>query len=526
MHKVMLVDDEGYARQGLRTMIDWEDCGFEVCGEAEDGEEALRLIGELSPDLVITDIRMPEVSGLELIRSVREQGNDSVKFIIVSGYGDFAYAQQAIKFGVRDFILKPVDDGEVTGALRELAGQIEKESRDPGAAVPPVRAALDKLLRGDAPAEAGAEYARLLGVPQSAACGYLLVEAHCPALSAESAVEDVEAKDSLGAAISAAAASLGLKHDPSCVDRPRPGLYGLAVHLAPADAGTTLEGLAERLAARLGSRLGRPFTVYAGGQAESAAGLRVSRQEAMEAMQYRFAYPERRALCRSALRGEELRRMEFDPSEHAALNERLEDGDPLLRQEAVRRIFERFREQRFAPDAVHHAISRFAFGAIAAIRSLGGDEKELRSLEPLLAWRDRPLSPDGLRERFAAFVEESRELTSRLRSSGAKGDIARIKQYIDSRFHEEISLKSIAARFYLNPVYLGQLFKKSYGVYFNDYLLQLRIQQAKLLLRQTEKRVYEIARCVGFDNPDYFICKFEKVEGKSPTAYRNELKTG
>ncbi|QJC51105.1 response regulator transcription factor [Paenibacillus albicereus] len=530
MHKVMLVDDEGYARQGLKTMIDWKGCGYEVCGEAEDGEEALRLIGELSPDLVITDIRMPEVSGLELIRSVREQGNERVKFIIVSGYGDFAYAQQAIKFGVRDFILKPVDDVEVTDALRELAGQIEKDAREAGAAVPPIRSALDKLLRGEPPRDAGTAYARLLGVPERAPCGYLLVEAHPSPDAVKAGADNAEAEadaqgeDRLAEAISAAAAALGLKHDPSCVDRSAPGLYGFPVHPDPA-AGAALEGLAERLAVRLGARLGRLFTVYAGCPAESPSGLRASRQEALEAMQYRFAYPERRALCRSALNGEELRRMELEPSEHAALNERLEDGDPLRRQEAVRRLFERFREQRFAPDAVHHALSRFAFSAIAAIRSLGGDEKELRSLEPLLAWREEPVSPDGLRERFAAFAEESQELASRLRSRSAKGDIARIKQYIDSRFHEDISLKSIAARFYLNPVYLGQLFKKSYGVYFNDYLLQLRIQQAKLLLRRTDKRVYEIARSVGFDNPDYFICKFEKVEGKSPTSYRNELKT-
>lgn len=153
MHKVMLVDDEGFARQGLRSMIDWEACGYEVCAEAEDGEEALRMIGEHAPDLVITDIRMPVLSGLELIRAVRGTGNRSVKFIIVSGYGDFSYAQQAIKFGVRDFILKPVDDAEMMEALQGLAAQIEKDEQAGERSSRQSRTALESLLRGMPPAK-------------------------------------------------------------------------------------------------------------------------------------------------------------------------------------------------------------------------------------------------------------------------------------------------------------------------------------------------------------------------------------
>nr|WP_255807778.1 helix-turn-helix domain-containing protein [Cohnella mopanensis] len=86
-----------------------------------------------------------------------------------------------------------------------------------------------------------------------------------------------------------------------------------------------------------------------------------------------------------------------------------------------------------------------------------------------------------------------------------------------------MSLKSISKRFYMNPVYLGQLFKKTYGVYFNEFLLHIRIDEAKKQLRQTNKRVYEIAANVGFGNADYFVSQFEKVEGKTPTEYKNAM---
>jgi two-component system response regulator YesN len=89
---------------------------------------------------------------------------------------------------------------------------------------------------------------------------------------------------------------------------------------------------------------------------------------------------------------------------------------------------------------------------------------------------------------------------------------------------ENISLKSIAAQFYMNPVYLGRLFRKSYNQYFNEYLLNLRIQEAQKLLRQTDLRMYEVAARIGFQNADYFVTQFEKIVNMSPTAYRNLLK--
>ncbi|MNE88960.1 Bifunctional transcriptional activator/DNA repair enzyme AdaA [compost metagenome] len=96
-----------------------------------------------------------------------------------------------------------------------------------------------------------------------------------------------------------------------------------------------------------------------------------------------------------------------------------------------------------------------------------------------------------------------------------------MKKYIDTHYKENIYLKGIAAEFHMNPVYLGQLFRKSYGIYFNEYLLSLRIEEAKRLLRQTKKRMYEIAELVGFQNADYFATQFEKLENMTPTDYRN-----
>src|SRR5690554_5693644 len=114
MHKVLIVDAELFVRKGLINLIDWSSLQFQICGEAENGQQALDLIKQLSPDLVIVDIRMPLLDGLELIRQVNTEGGHQPFFIILSGDPDFSYAQQALSFNVSNYILKPVDEDELT----------------------------------------------------------------------------------------------------------------------------------------------------------------------------------------------------------------------------------------------------------------------------------------------------------------------------------------------------------------------------------------------------------------------------
>lgn len=126
MYKVVLADDETIALEGLRTLTDWGELGFEVCGACENGEEALAAIIRSSPDLVITDIRMPGIDGLELIRRVRSLDMEQPVFIVLSGYGEFEYARTAIRYGVRHYLLKPVMDAEWDKVLTDITDELEQ----------------------------------------------------------------------------------------------------------------------------------------------------------------------------------------------------------------------------------------------------------------------------------------------------------------------------------------------------------------------------------------------------------------
>src|SRR5512139_3714945 len=127
-YKVFFVEDEIITREGIRDNVDWQASGFEFCGEAADGEIALPLLRTAQPDVLITDIKMPFMDGLQLSKIIRER-MPWIKIIILSGHDEFEYAQKAISLGVNDYLLKPVTAQKLQVTLQKLALQLDKERR-------------------------------------------------------------------------------------------------------------------------------------------------------------------------------------------------------------------------------------------------------------------------------------------------------------------------------------------------------------------------------------------------------------
>jgi two-component system response regulator YesN len=522
MFKVILVDDEMFTRKGLIKLIDWEACGYQVVGEADNGEDALELIGDIQPDLVITDIRMPVLDGLELIRRVTDEGKANPVFIILSGYNDFNYAQKAVRYGVHDFVLKPIDEIEFTETLQALRIKLSHDLEDRNLKDNLLTGAMIETLILDHPDNTFlAEWEERLMLNQVNGLYYMFAELNDIHLCSESGM--YPSLSGFKEILQRTLQRITGGNQPFYLHehRNRIGFIIPDSTLNPYQG--EIREFAEYLLHELKTECEYRIFLYAGGKVGGLADIRDSYRSAKEALQYKYVHDDTGIVIHDGGTMQALQYKSLDDKLFSQLVEQVEEMALEKLKDTIVAIFDTFRDNSFAPEAVKTNIHQCVTRINKIIHEMDGDERDISTLNMLLDWHDMNLSLSELRRIFMTFAEESGRYIADLRKKKQCGDIQKIRSYIEANYQENISLKSIAAEFYINPVYLGQLFKKTYEMYFNEFLQQLRINEAKRLLRQTDLRIYEVAERVGFGNSDYFVTRFEKIEGLTPSEYRNSL---
>ncbi|MDY8022383.1 response regulator [Paenibacillus polymyxa] len=533
LHRAIVVDDETFTRKGLLQLMDWQACGFEIVGEADNGEDALELISRIHPDLVITDIRMPVLDGLELIRSVLEQSTEHPEFIILSGYSDFAYAQQALRYGVHDFILKPIDEGDFSATLRKLSERLHREQQNAQRYQNHhTGGLLETVIMNQVDDTSVTHWEQQLCLGEATYMYYVLVELNDqhPWRSGDDGV-----MLSLFQLRELIEQALHLLMD---------GKYPLYVHehrnriglIVPDFFLECFEGKVEVFMKALQreiegmkplkDQLGSRVFIYAGKPVNRLQNIQQSYASAKEAVLHKYIHDHSGIVTYLQ---EAMPPLHYKNIHQDVLDRLTEQVEELRLDElrgTVDYLFSSFREEYYAPEAMKMSLHQCVLSIVRVIQNMQGNERSLQSLEPMMNWQDMNLSLGELQRLFTAFAEESGRYIGVLRKDCQQGGIQNIRAYIEQHAAENISLKNIAARFYMNPVYLGQLFRKTYGVYFNEFLLKLRVQEAKRLLRQTDLRIYEIAERVGFGSSDYFVTQFEKMTQATPSEYRNSLSVG
>ncbi|MDQ0115481.1 response regulator transcription factor [Paenibacillus harenae] len=520
MHSVIIVDDEIYFRKGLIRMIDWEGNGYQVIGEADNGEDALAMIRDKKPDLVITDIRMPVLDGLDLIQAAEKEKLDT-EFVIISGHNDFHYAQQAVRFGVLDYVLKPVDEDDIVDALGKLRDKLTKKRQlQERRRMLLSEKQIEALIRGESEGAATEDWMEheMASGPQTFT--YAMIELNNVHPWSD---RKQPSKEELRAAIREAVRQLvPSASDPILYEHRR--TYGLIVPgLYLTEAGGNVRAFMELLLLRLDERYELEFRAYTGTTVQQLNHIKESYISAKEALSYKYYRSPDRVIAISDVSGTELVYGQLDDDVCRRLVEAVEENDSNEMKQVIDSLFSEFRDKRFSPEAIKTGIVQCVLVICKSIRGMEGDETELSSFEPVINWHDHNVTLEEIRRLLTAFVFEAGDLVGTLYRTYGKGRIHKVKTYVDQNYSKNISLKTIASQFYMNPAYLGQLFKRNYGLYFNDYLQKLRIAEAKKLLRIKDLRIYEVAERVGFNNPDYFVTQFDKLERMTPSEYRNKL---
>lgn len=523
-YKVFFVEDEIVAREGIRDNVDWKAHGFEFCGEAPDGEMALPLLQSLRPDILITDIRMPFMDGLELSRIVRER-LPKTKVIILSGHDEFEYAQQAIKLGVSEYMLKPVSVQDLHLVLQKVAAELDRERIEQVALqrlreqAEESRAALKerfllRLLTGVASSAEAIEKSGMLGIDLIARCYLVVLIRIEPAQSAETF--DFQRCQRVQQMLA------GMVED-------NPDVFLLTkdmdelVLLIKGNSAENLYEDRELLIARAGPearRYGCELIVRSGAPQQRITDIQRSFGEATDGIR-----------SASGWHGGAFR---FDKSELLKVGK--SEIEDYLRSGTVEGLDALF-------ETVVHPLGKSALGspvvraviftdivmaAAKFVDELGGD---VGAMFPELDNLETALTSIGATEQLRTGARDilSRALGFRDRqvSSQYAGVIRQAQDFISRRYMDpELSLNNVAAQVNLSPSHFSAIFSQETGRTFKEYLTETRIKRAKEMLRMTTLKVFEIGYQVGYSDPHYFSHVFHKYTGLTPVEFRLQAQMG
>ena len=374
MMKVMLVDDEPFIMQGLEVLIDWNALGYEIVKMASNGGEAYEYLKSEQVDMVISDISMPVMTGLDLLKRIREEGLSDAYFVILSGYNDFKYAQQAIRYASMDYLLKPIDREELTDILKRAARMRESAHDETGMTA--VLRAL-RTFRSDQDIKT---YGDEINVPQGR---IMLLK---------------EQLDSLIAAV--------------------------------------------------------------------------------------------------------------------------EQNDITEINRSVDVLYDETRDRGMSTDVFDLNLNYLLFRLIhlAVEQDESVDQEEVLSYISDNVYESGEIR--GSRTHLKRFAISYAEYLVQLRKNVSRGILQEIEREIRANFADNLTLKDLSRKYYVNSSYLGQLFKKKYDQSFKDYLCSVRINEAASMLLKTDEKIPVIAEKVGYKDTDYFIQKFIELKGCTPAKYR------
>lgn len=507
MINVLLVDDEAIVREGIKHLIDWNNLGFCICGEASNGEEALEKIKKYQPGLVLLDIRMPKLYGTDLIAKVREDGFTG-DFIILSGYSDFQYAQTAMHYGAAFYLTKPVDENELINAVLSIKKKIEQKQNQ--------EFSMNQYLRK---AKLTVFHDLILGKESNDPINYMelgltapiyqvvMYEGYTPFYQSYNFADILrvtnEGNDSFehvvidNSNVILLKGNFALERFNSC----------LKYYANGTERNSPLDTI---------------FLTY-GPPVSSLAQIHHSYEICRSLMDRRFFCSENQHVLSyemlPTISGSEL---SLTPEAANAYSERLMNYIQSFNRKMITQELEVLRNELFQCQSEIMSIKHFLTDIFLQIKQMTlhlfpNAEISFAHNSAIIELIENKYY---LYEILLYFSEQFDMIIRSIGNNSSESVFDDILFYINHNYQKPLKLESLAPLFGYNSSYLGKLFSQKKGVSFNNYLDEIRVGEASKLLVETSMKVYEISAQVGYKNVDYFHQKFKKLKNMSPAEYR------
>ncbi len=510
---ILIADDEQKIRQGLRNIIDWSALGYEIVGEAADGEQAVSFLLEHKPDVVLLDISMPRLSGLQVIERARQQGYEG-KVIILSGYSDFKYAQEAIRLGVEYYLTKPIDEQELEQLLCKLSREIAEEEKRRAAASNYYKRARESILRDLCRNPAHIAFLDMVDMGVTAV-DYQVVLYEKYVSQQEGMGFSFQRFLRVGNPENHNFEEFSMGHVQAVLLKGKAALERFA---------QLMDQYREQAANSLPTDLDSVFLTY-GRRVNSLGEIHLSYEDA-ELLHARKFFSEQK---QHVVGFEELPREDVFPSpldaclleQYASLFLRyLQSFNRNMLAEKLHQLERELSNLHYQQKEVLYFLTDLYLQVKSQVMRLYSD---VTIPFPSNSWvMDYIQSRRYLYEIIQFFSEQFELIMSSIGNYSKDSVLEDILRYIEHNYMGPLKLENIAPLFGYNCSYLGKLFKQKTQKNFNTYLDELRIAHSKELLAQGDLKIYEVAEKVGYSNVDYFSTKFKRYEGITPAEYRRQ----
>lgn len=521
MLNYFIADDEEIIRNGLKCIIDWKDCGFILCGEASNGKDAVSQIIDLRPHLVMLDIKMPGMSGIDVIKQVTEYFTKNKltrpAFIILTGFSEFEYAKDALNYGAKAYLLKPVDEDELEKNVRNIAKEINEQKN---------------LKENSKNAKELETKDYLLKLIQTEASQEM-----------KNPTDSVFFEDSENSFYQAVIFNLDYyppqykKELANTINNYFSFFTKVIINqnesillILKSSNAKGVQNCIERVASLHETRT----FITCGENCKGLDGLVKSYNQAEENKQFLFYFDKEKCIsptlsCANEKLTEKINlTAEAEQSDFTqTINKYIESlifcietYDKKKLETTKQELYESF----FKPKLSQAVTKKNLIYCILELRNRITAKYPQRDITDGSTFDVVPniLEKKTFEEMFEYFTNVLDDFIENFNFNTADSVIVKVIAYVKANYTQDLKLEALGDMFNCNSAYLGKRFKKYTGQQFNTYLDNLRIEDAKDKLLNTDLKIYQISKLVGYANTDYFFMKFKKSTGMTPKEFKND----
>lgn len=488
LYKVYLLDDEPYILEGLKYIVPWQEYGFKIVGSSSNGKDGFDNIITQNIDLIITDIMMPNMTGLELISKLKKEKYNT-NFLVLSAFQEFKYVKEAINMGAENYLLKPIDTEELSNNLKSIYQKIKKKEEQIIDKNIVKNNLLLKLITENYDENVINELNRLNIKFNDYRYCIINIEVNDESYN----IEDITFKNK---------SILHVKN--------KSNIYLI---IDEHNLDDTIMELIE-LKNYMINKSGPILYISIGSLVNNIREINNSFKASMEVNEYKIIHPNKSWI---KIYKEKIDINNYDNIEFEELKSILVNKEFIKTEEYINAIFTKLRcDEKLTPKQIK-------MKSIEIFLSVYNYFNESKVIKDLHKYFDYIINNNNtLDDIQIQLINMIRYIQSKLEQAedSMSPVIIKLLDYIEENYKYDLNLKEISDKLNINSIYLGQLFQREIGILFSDYLNNFRINKAKKLLLDTNLKASEIGMLVGYRNKNYFYRKFKSIAGLTPSEWK------